>query len=123
MTDIDKVVDRFWFGKYKGQKIVDIMRHNPGYIKWCLNSGALHQSQLPGAVEKEVDADRKIFEEFEDGLGEFFGDRDVPHEVSRTLTSLEVARINPKYDVHRSFPSDWPEQAFSRKEYHRPTKR
>jgi len=28
----------FTFGMYKGQKVNDIIKQNPSYIRWCLNN-------------------------------------------------------------------------------------
>lgn len=29
---------KFWFGKYKGQNIIDICKTNANYITWCLEN-------------------------------------------------------------------------------------
>jgi hypothetical protein len=101
MNDIYGPQEYFWFGKYRDQKIADVMRLDPGYIRWCLKSGALTKEQIPKAVEKDYEKREQVFDEFEDNLGEYFGDRDVPHAVSRTLSSAEVAALDPQYDVHQ----------------------
>ena len=29
---------KFWFGKYKGEPIINICKLDKNYIKWCLNN-------------------------------------------------------------------------------------
>lgn len=117
MTDIDNKVETFWFGQYQGQKIADIQRLDPSYIRWCLEKGALHKSQIGGKAGEKIDEESKATADWEEGLAEYFKDRDLPREVSRSLTSSEAAKHSPKYDLHRISPSAWPRSVFGGKKY------
>ena len=37
-SHIYKLSDPFDFGKYKGRIIDDILKHNPGYVVWCIEN-------------------------------------------------------------------------------------
>ena len=45
----------FEFGKYKGKKLSDILKSNPGYLKWCLDKNFFNLSQLEIEEIKEVE--------------------------------------------------------------------
>jgi hypothetical protein len=81
--------DKLWFGKYKGAEFQWIMKNDPGYISWCIKSGALKQNELPtevGEVNDQYELDR---EEVEDNIANFWGTESLPFSTSVRVTDQE----------------------------------
>lgn len=42
----------FWFGKYKGRKVKDIVNNDPAYIDWCMRT--LHGLRFNNAIKEKI---------------------------------------------------------------------
>lgn len=71
---------KFTFGKYKGEKVKDIMEQDDQYVRWCIDS--VHFFELSEEaldyfhtieIEREPDPDEE--EAFRYGYGADIGDR------------------------------------------------
>jgi len=42
---------KFYFGRYKGETVVEVMAKDPSYLKWCLAKKILRTAHLRDAVK------------------------------------------------------------------------
>lgn len=70
----------FQFGKYKGYKLVDVERINPGYIRWA-------KQNAPNLIPKP----RAINTNELDEISDYHSLRDLRHILQRNPGNLEDA--------------------------------
>ena len=42
---------RFYFGRYRGETVIEIMAKDPGYLRWCLKKKILRTAHLRDTVK------------------------------------------------------------------------
>jgi len=82
---LHNIDDQLWFGKYKGVTFEWVMRNDPGYIAWCLKSGALKQNELPTEATERHETYEIEREAFEDDVAKFWGSDSLPYSTSSVI--------------------------------------
>ena len=69
---------KFWFGKYKGQSIIDICKSDRSYVRWCidnvknfsLNKDEEVEYRLSAPIRRvnSYDYEGSVWEEFDDEM-------------------------------------------------------
>lgn len=65
---------KFWFGKYQGRYVRELIDENPRYVQWCIKNYSGGRSFIPNAnVEERLKA---ALDELDDHRQGFDDDRD-----------------------------------------------
>ena len=54
---------KFWFGKYKGQYIIDVCKSNYDYITWCILNVKGFSLNTEERAEYELSATRHLYDD------------------------------------------------------------
>jgi len=44
----------FYFGKHRGETVIEVAANDPSYLRWCLSKDIIKNGRLKDAVEFEV---------------------------------------------------------------------
>ena len=69
---------KFWFGKYKGQNIIDICKNDRSYVRWCIDNVKNFSLNKEEDVEYRLSAPKRVishdYEDYEGSVWEEFDD-------------------------------------------------
>lgn len=66
---------KFWFGKYKGQNIIDICKSDRSYVRWCIDNVKNFSLNKEEDVEYRLSAPKRVIShDYEGSVWEEFDD-------------------------------------------------
>lgn len=76
---------KFWFGKYKGQNIIDVCKTDRSYIKWCVGNVKNFALNADEKIEYQLSAPRLVVShDYEGSVWEDF-DNEMTYDMMMNL--------------------------------------